>query len=308
MAEGTGLTPLIEAGVCCGWRPCASSTGHELETQWGAAPYAQGNIRAPCSRVDNDLSHPSAGQAGILCPSPDCGDPGQWGTAPPAWLPTTTARRLGGTAVVDARSGPRSRAVDGDCRPGGRWVGRHRDARHPPLPVPLREFSNVTTVEIQAQLAANAITLVDARGADRLPDRTDRGSGCGHVPGNQSSIHVKPRREPSSCPLRNWLALGKELRLAGARPLVAMRSGVTAATTCWHWVAGHRGAPAPAATVNGLPIRVASPKPTSTAKALPATGRGRFPDLYRYRPGARATGVNPAGHLVAPPTPRPSAR
>jgi thiosulfate/3-mercaptopyruvate sulfurtransferase len=117
-----------------------------------------------------------------------------------------------------------------------------------PRSVPVRDFSGVaTTGEIQAQLAANAITLVDARGADRFAGQNETVDPvAGHVPGAinhpfTTNLDASQKFLPAPELARRW---EKELQLAGPRPLVAMcGSGVTACHNLLALeLAGYRGA------------------------------------------------------------------
>jgi thiosulfate/3-mercaptopyruvate sulfurtransferase len=103
----------------------------------------------------------------------------------------------------------------------------------PSTEVPVREFAGwVSTAQVQAQLAANGITLVDARGADRFAGQNETVDPvAGHVPGALNhpftgNLDASQRFLPPAELARRW---EKELQLASARPIVAMcGSGVTA--------------------------------------------------------------------------------
>jgi len=112
----------------------------------------------------------------------------------------------------------------------------------------VRDFAGVaTTADVQAQLAANAITLVDARGADRFAGQNEIVDPvAGHVPGAinhpfTGNLDASLRFLPPDELARRW---EMELRLARDRPLVAMcGSGVTACHNLLALeIAGHAGA------------------------------------------------------------------
>jgi thiosulfate/3-mercaptopyruvate sulfurtransferase len=112
----------------------------------------------------------------------------------------------------------------------------------------VREFINVaTTAEVEAQLAAQSITLVDARSAERFAGQNETvDSVAGHVPGAinhafTENLDASLRFLPAEELMRRWQ---EELQLATAQPIVAMcGSGVTA---CHNLLAlelvGHTGA------------------------------------------------------------------
>ena len=114
--------------------------------------------------------------------------------------------------------------------------------------VPARDFAGVaTTVEVQELLASGAITLVDARGADRFAGQNEIVDPvAGHVPGALNhpftgNLDATQKFLPAAELARRW---DKELQLARAQPLVAMcGSGVTACHNLLALeLAGHRGA------------------------------------------------------------------
>jgi thiosulfate/3-mercaptopyruvate sulfurtransferase len=232
---------------------------HELsKPHWGAAAYAQGHIPgAVFASLDNDLSspiRPGTGRHPLPQPADFAATLGRWGIGadtrvvaydhgPGAWAARLwwMLRAVGHAAV---------QVLDGGL-PAWLAAGGSVDTLTPaitPLPVPVREFSGVvTTGEIQAQLTANAITLVDARGADRFAGQNETVDPvAGHVPGAinhpfTSNLDASQKFLPAAELSRRW---EKELQLAGARPLVAMcGSGVTACHNLLALeLAGHRGA------------------------------------------------------------------
>jgi thiosulfate/3-mercaptopyruvate sulfurtransferase len=248
MAGSTRLTPLIEADELL--RLAAAQDirildcRHELaKPLWGAAAYAQGHIPgAVFASLDQDLSspiRPGTGRHPLPSPGDFAATLGRWGITagirviaydhgPGAWAARLwwMLRAVGHGAVQVLNGG----------LPAWLAAGGTVDAvvpKIPPARVPAREFTGVaTTAVVQAQLAANAITLVDARGADRFAGQNETVDPvAGHVPGAinhpfTGNLDASMRFLPPDELARRW---EKELQLARARPLVAMcGSGVTA--------------------------------------------------------------------------------
>jgi thiosulfate/3-mercaptopyruvate sulfurtransferase len=257
------LAPLIEADELLG---LAAEPGlrildcrHELsKPQWGAAAYAQGHLPgAMFASLDSDLSSPilpGTGRHPLPSPSAFAATLGRWGLG----ADTRVVAYDHGPGAWAARLWWMLRAVGHDdvqVLNGGlpAWLaaGGSVETTTPtfaPQRVPVREFSGVvTTGEIQAQLAAGAITLVDARGADRFAGQNETVDPvAGHVPGAinhpfTANLDATQKFLPAGELARRW---EKELQLAGSRPLVAMcGSGVTACHNLLALeLAGHRGA------------------------------------------------------------------
>lgn len=263
MAQGTALTPLIEVDEL---RRLAATRDvrildcrHELaKPQWGADAYAQGHIPgALFASLDRDLSAPIRPGTGRH-PLPSAADfaatLGRWGIGdethvvaydhgPGAWAARLwwMLRAVGHGAVQVLNAG----------LPAWQAAGAALDTVVPQvatIPVRVREFAGwVTTAEVQAQLADDAITLVDARGADRFAGQNETVDPVpGHVPGAIShpftgNLDSTMRFLSAGELARRW---EKELRLARERPLVAMcGSGVTACHNLLALeLAGHTGA------------------------------------------------------------------
>lgn len=217
---------------------------HDLaKPPWGAAVYAQGHLPgAVFAALDRDLSSPIRPGTGRH-PLPSAADfahtLGRWGY---------TAR----TRIVAYDQGPGAyaarlwwmlRAIGHHAVQvlnGGlaAWVasGGKLDAATPvrvPREVAPREFAGVlTSAEVEKELAARRITLVDARGADRFAGQNEVIDPVpGHVPGAinhpfTNNLDAAQQFLPSAELSTRWAT---EMRLAHAAPLVAMcGSGVTA--------------------------------------------------------------------------------
>jgi thiosulfate/3-mercaptopyruvate sulfurtransferase len=248
MAGSTGLTPLIEASELLRLRGaprhCILDCRHELsKPQWGAAAYAESHVPgALFASLDRDLSapvRPGTGRHPLPSPADFAAALGRWGITadthvvaydhgPGAWAARLwwMLRAVGHGAVQVLNGG----------LPAWLAAGGTVDSSVPQVPsteVPVREFAGwVSTAQVQAQLAANGITLVDARGADRFAGQNETVDPvAGHVPGALNhpftgNLDASQRFLPPAELARRW---EKELQLASARPIVAMcGSGVTA--------------------------------------------------------------------------------
>ena len=248
MAEGTGLTPLIEAGELLRLAQERDlrivDCRHELaRPQWGEAAYAQGHIPgALFASLDRDLSAPigpGTGRHPLPSPAAFAATLGRFGIGsdtrviaydhgPGAWAARLwwMLRAVGHGAVQVLNGG----------LPAWLAAGGTEDAATASFAatrVPVRDFAGaVTSAEVQAQLAAGLITLVDARGADRFAGQNETVDPvAGHVPGAinhpfTGNLDADQRFLPTDELARRW---EKELLLARDRPLVAMcGSGATA--------------------------------------------------------------------------------
>jgi thiosulfate/3-mercaptopyruvate sulfurtransferase len=263
MAGSKNLAPLVEAGELLRLASAQDirilDCRHELsKPHWGAAAYAEGHIPgAIFASLDRDLSspiRPGTGRHPLPSPADFAATLGRWGIGsgtrviaydhgPGAWAARLwwMLRAVGHGAV---------QVLDGGL-PAWLGAGGAVDAIVPavaPTQAPVRDFAGVaTTAEVQAQLAANAITLVDARGADRFAGQNETVDPvAGHVPGAinhpfTGNLDASLRFLPADELARRW---EKELRLARDRPLVAMcGSGVTACHNLLALeIAGHAGA------------------------------------------------------------------
>ncbi|HMA12753.1 MAG TPA: sulfurtransferase [Steroidobacteraceae bacterium] len=263
MAESTPLAPLVEADellrLAGAPRLRIMDCRHELlRPQWGDAAYAGGHIPgALFASVDRDLSapiRPGTGRHPLPSPADFAATLGHWGIdadtrvvaydhGPGAWAARLwwMLRAVGHDAVQVLNGGlPAWLAAGGTVNTAV--------PRIVPAQVPVREFAGVaTTAEVEAQLAADGITLVDARSADRFAGQNETVDPvAGHVPGAvnhpfTSNLDAAQRFLPPAELARRWQ---KELQLAAARPLVAMcGSGVTACHNLLALqLAGHVGA------------------------------------------------------------------
>jgi thiosulfate/3-mercaptopyruvate sulfurtransferase len=217
---------------------------HDLaKPQWGAAAYAEGHLPgAVFASLDRDLSAPiraGSGRHPLPAPADFARTLGRWGHTPRTrviaydqaagayaarlwWM----LRALGHTwvKVLDGGLGAWLRA--------GGALATETPARIPTDVAP-REFAGVLdSDEVERELAAGRITLVDARGADRFAGQNEIIDPVpGHVPGainhpfagnlNAAQQFLSPAELAA-----RWAA---EIRLAQAAPIVAMcGSGVTA--------------------------------------------------------------------------------
>jgi thiosulfate/3-mercaptopyruvate sulfurtransferase len=239
LIEATELAPLLGAPdlilVDC---------RHDLaRPSWGAAVYAEGHIPgAVFAPLDRDLSSPIRPGTGRH-PLPAADDfartLGRWGL-------TRRSRVVAydqGPGAYAARLWWMLRSVGHGAVQvlnGGlaAWVasGGKLDTATPvvaPTEVPPREFSGVlTSEEVQRELAARRITLVDARGADRFAGQNETIDPVpGHVPGAINHPYTKNLNDaqrflPPAELAGRW---ADEMRLAHEAPIVAMcGSGVTA--------------------------------------------------------------------------------
>ena len=248
MAESTSPAPLIEAEellrLAAAQHIRILDCRHELtKPHWGAAAYAEGHIPgAVFASLDRDLSapiRPGTGRHPLPSPADFAATLGRWGIGagtrvvaydhgPGAWAARLwwMLRAVGHEAVQVLNGGlPAWLAAGGTIDTGVPAVAA--------VAVPVREFTGVaTTDEVQAQLQARAITLVDARGADRFAGQNETVDPvAGHVPGAlnhpfTTNLDAALKFLPSTELARRW---EKELQLARSQPLVAMcGSGVTA--------------------------------------------------------------------------------
>lgn len=263
MAGSTVSTPLIEAGELLRLAPAQDlrilDCRHELsKPQWGAEAYAQGHIPgAVFASLDRDLSapiRPGTGRHPLPTPADFSATLGRWGISattrviaydqgPGAWAARLwwMLRAVGHGAVQVLNGGlPAWTAAGGNLATA---VPQPASTR-----VPVREFAGVvTTAEVEKLLGAGAITLVDARGADRFAGQNETVDPvAGHVPGAINhpfggNLDAAQRFLPPGELARRWQ---KEIELAATRPLVAMcGSGVTACHNLLALeLAGHRGA------------------------------------------------------------------
>jgi thiosulfate/3-mercaptopyruvate sulfurtransferase len=263
MAERNALAPLIEAGEMLQLAAAPDlrvlDCRHELSRpHWGAAAYGEGHVPgALFASLDRDLSapvRPGTGRHPLPSPADFAATLGRWGIdantrviaydhGPGAWAARLwwMLRAVGHGAV---------QVLDGGL-PAWLSAGGHVDgtiAEVTPIVAPVRDFAGVvTTPEVQAQLAAGTITLVDARGADRFAGQNETVDPvAGHVPGAinhpfAGNLDAAQRFLPPAQLAQRW---EKELRLARERPIVAMcGSGVTACHNLLALeLAGHRGA------------------------------------------------------------------
>lgn len=263
MAGSTNPAPLIEAGELLRLGTAQHirivDCRHELsKPHWGAAAYAEGHIPgAVFASLDRDLSapiRPGTGRHPLPSPADFAATLGRLGIG----TDTRVVAYDHGPGAWAARLWWMLRAVGHDAvqvlnggLPAWLAAGGTVDTRVPsvaPAQVPVREFTGVaTTAEVQAQLAAGAITLVDARGADRFAGQNETVDPvAGHVPGavNHPFTTNLDASQKFLPPVELALRWEKELQLARERPLVAMcGSGVTACHNLLALeLAGHRGA------------------------------------------------------------------
>ena len=264
MAESASLIPLVQAGelLQLGAAPNLRilDCRHELTRPgWGAAAYAEGHIPgAAFVSLDRELAapvRPGTGRHPLPAPADFARVLGRWGILP-------------GTRVVAYDHGPGAWAarlwwmlrsvghgavqvLDGGL-PAWIAAGGAVEAAVPaiaPTVVPPREFTGtIETAEVQAELGAGRITLVDARGADRFAGQNETIDPVpGHVPGaiNHPFTAQSRRCAPLSACRRAGPALADGI--AARRPRAA-RGDV--------WIGRHR-LPQSARTGTGRPPRCA---------------------------------------------------
>lgn len=217
---------------------------HDLaRPQWGAGVYAEGHIPgAVFASLDRDLSSPiRPGTGRHPLPSPDefARTLGGWGFTPRKRVVAYDQ----GPAAYAARLWWMLRAVGHGAVQvlnGGlaAWLaaGGKLDTATPvvaPTNVQPRDFAGVlSSADVQRELAARRITLVDARGADRFAGQNETiDPVAGHVPGAINHPFTKNLDDaqqflPPAELASRW---ADEIRLAHEAPIVAMcGSGVTA--------------------------------------------------------------------------------
>jgi len=232
---------------------------HDLfKPAFGRAAHAAGHIPgAVFASLDEDLSAPKRADTGRH-PLPAAEDfaavLGRWGFTP---LSQVVAYDQGNGAfaarlwwMLRARGHARVQVLDGGL---AAWpaAGGTTEAAVPaitPTHVEVREFAGaVSTPEVARLLAARAITLFDARGADRFAGQNETiDPVAGHVPGAINmpfTANLGPeQRFLAPAQLRqHWAEVTAR---AGGAPLVAMcGSGVTACHNLLALeLAGHQGA------------------------------------------------------------------
>jgi thiosulfate/3-mercaptopyruvate sulfurtransferase len=232
---------------------------HDLgKPAFGRAAYAAGHIPgAAFASLDEDLSapkRPDTGRHPLPAPADFAAVLGRWGFTP---LSHVVAYDQGNGAyaarlwwMLRARGHARVQVLDGGL---AAWVaaGGTTDTSVPaivPTSVEVREFSGaVSTPEVARLLAARAITLFDARGADRFAGQNETiDPVAGHVPGAinmpfTANLGPDLRFLTQEQLRQRW---GEIAARSDGLPLVAMcGSGVTA---CHNLLAldliGHQGA------------------------------------------------------------------
>jgi thiosulfate/3-mercaptopyruvate sulfurtransferase len=217
---------------------------HDLaRPSWGAAAYAEAHLPgAVFAALDRDLSAPIRPGTGRH-PLPDAGDfartLGQWGLTAATRVvaydhgPGPYAARL--WWMLRAIGHRQVQVLDGGL---AAWIaaGGNLTSALPsitPTTVPTREFAGVVnTAQLEQDLAARRVTLVDARGADRFAGQNETiDPVAGHVPGAVNHPYGGNLSEaqtflPAAELARRWQ---QEVQAAGRAPIVAMcGSGVTA--------------------------------------------------------------------------------
>ena len=217
---------------------------HDLaKPQWGAAVYAESHLPgAVFASLDSDLAspiRPGTGRHPLPAPQDFARTLGRWGLTPATHVvaydqgPAAFAARLwwmlravghrsvqvldGGLVAWNAMGGPLTTAVPVIA----------------PTTVPTRPFSGVVdTAQLQLDLSAGRVTLVDARGADRFAGQNETiDPVAGHVPGavnHPYTGNLRPTQSflPPAELAQRWES---EIRAAARAPIVAMcGSGVTA--------------------------------------------------------------------------------
>jgi len=217
---------------------------HDLaKPLWGAAAYADGHLPgAVFASLDRDLSSPIRPGTGRH-PLPSASDfartLSRWGYTPHSRVvaydqgPGAYAARL--WWMLRAVGHRQVQVVNGGL---AAWLaaGEKLDTSNPgiaPSEVASREFSGVlTSAEVERELAARRITLVDARGADRFAGQNETIDPIpGRVPGAinhpfTGNLDAAQQFLPPDELATRWAT---EVRLAHDAPIVAMcGSGVTA--------------------------------------------------------------------------------
>jgi thiosulfate/3-mercaptopyruvate sulfurtransferase len=263
MAESAPLFPLVQASelLRLGTAPDLRilDCRHELtRPEWGAAAYAEGHIPgAVFVSLDRELSapvRPGTGRHPLPAPADFARVLGRWGILPTTRVvaydhgPGAWAARL--WWMLRSVGHGAVQVLDGGL-PAWIAAGGTVDAAIPavaPTVVPPREFTRtISTAEVQAELGAGRITLVDARGADRFAGQNETIDPVpGHVPGAinhpfTGNLDATHRFLPAAELAQRWQG---ELARAAHAPLVAMcGSGVTACHNLLALeLAGHRGA------------------------------------------------------------------
>jgi thiosulfate/3-mercaptopyruvate sulfurtransferase len=217
---------------------------HDLaKPQWGAEAYAQSHLPgAVYASLDRDLSspiRPGTGRHPLPAPIDFAHTLGRWGYTPG----TRVVAYDQGAGAYAARLWWMLRALGHravQVLDGGlaAWTaaGGRLDTATPaitPRHVAPRDFAGVlTSAEVEQELAARRITLVDARGADRFAGQNEVIDPVpGHVPGAinhpfSNNLDAAQRFLPPAELRSRWAS---EMQSAHAAPIVAMcGSGVTA--------------------------------------------------------------------------------
>jgi thiosulfate/3-mercaptopyruvate sulfurtransferase len=217
---------------------------HDLgKPAWGAAAYAEGHLPgAVFASLDRDLSspiRPGTGRHPLPAPADFARTLGGWGYTPRMRVvaydqgPGAYAARL--WWMLRAVGHRAVQVLDGGL---AAWLaaGGTLDTAAPiiePSEVAPREFAGVlTSTEVEKELAARRITLVDARGADRFAGQNETIDPVpGRVPGAinhpfTGNLGAAQQFLPPEELAARWAT---EVRLAHDAPIVAMcGSGVTA--------------------------------------------------------------------------------
>ena len=217
---------------------------HDLaKPHWGAAVYADAHLPgAVHASLDRDLSapiRPGTGRHPLPVPAEFARTLGHWGLTPATHVvaydqgPGPYASRL--WWMLRAVGHRAVQVLDGGL---AAWqaAGGALTAEVPVVTattVPARPFAGVVdTAELERELAARRVTLVDARGADRFAGQNETiDPVAGHVPGAVNHPYTGNLGEAQTFLPAHELAQRwhPELGAAGSAPIVAMcGSGVTA--------------------------------------------------------------------------------
>jgi thiosulfate/3-mercaptopyruvate sulfurtransferase len=217
---------------------------HELsKPSWGAEVYAKGHLPgAVFASLDRDLSapiRPGSGRHPLPTAAEFALTLGRWGYTPHTRVvaydqgPGPYAARL--WWMLRARGHRAVQVLDGGLAAWVRNGGALNTATPAiaPTEVAPREFVGaIGTSEVERELAAGRITLVDARGADRFAGQNETVDPvAGHVPGalNHPFSGNLTTEQQFLSPAELASRWASEIQRAHAKPLVAMcGSGVTA--------------------------------------------------------------------------------